>query len=125
MEFYLPSVKYSNYKIEYTYSEGLKWFYHSSVIKNLSLSKNYVGDEYNPYIMLQVSNSGNKECYFCEVAVVYYNKDNKVIDVNTETIGKISSGSSATEKSYIPYDRNTYENISYDHYEAFITYAII
>lgn len=123
LEFNLPSSSYSTYKIEYEYKKGLEYFYHLSVIKNLSLSSNYVEDEYRPYIMLQVSNSGEEECYYCEVAIVFYDSRGKIVDVSLEPMVKIPSGSSATEKAYIPYDRETYEDISYDHYEAFITYA--
>lgn len=123
LEFSLPDASFSRYEIKYEYSEGLEYFYHLSVIKNLSLSTNYVEDEYSPYIMLQVSNSGKEECYHCEVAVVYYDVDENIIDVKLETIGKIPSGSSETKKAYTPYDKKTYDDLAYDHYEAFITYA--
>lgn len=123
LKFDIPDSDYSTYKIEYEYDEGLKYFYHLSVIKNLSLSKNYVNNNYSPYIMLQVSNSGKEECYYCQVAVVFYDENGKIVDVSLESIGKIKSGSSGTDKAYIPYDKDTYEDISYDHYEAFITYA--
>lgn len=123
LEFSLPDVEYSYYDIVYEYSEGLKYLYHLSVIKNLSLSTNYVEDEYNPYIMLQVSNSGKEECYRCEVAIVFYDEYGEILDVSLEPVGKISSGSSETKKAYMPYDRDTYEDIKYSNYEAFITYA--
>ena len=123
LKFSLPSVSYSTYKLDYEYSEGMKYFYHSSVIDNLSLQTNYVKDEYYPFIMLQVSNSGKVECSYCEVAIVYYDSNGKILDIRMEPIGEIPSGSSNTEKSYTPYDRNTYEDIVYDHYDAFITYA--
>lgn len=123
LKFSLPSSEYSSYKIEYTYEPGLEWFYHTSVIKDLSLTKNFVDDEYNPYLMLQVSNSGKEECYYCEVAVVYYDSNDKIISVELESIGKIPSGGNETKKSYVPYSRKTMEEIKYDHYEAFITYA--
>ena len=73
--------------------------------------------------MLQVSNSGKVECSYCEVAIVYYDSNGKILDIRMEPIGEIPSGSSNTEKAYTPYDRNTYEDIVYDHYDAFITYA--
>lgn len=123
LEFSLPSVSYSKYNIEYEYSEGMEYLYHLSVIDGLSLSTNYVEDEYSSYIMLQISNSGKEECYYCEVATIYYGANGEILDITKESIGKISSGSSATEKSYTPYDKETYEDIKYDHYESFITYA--
>ena len=95
LKFYNPSVDYSTYKIDYTFSEGLEYFYHKSVINGLALSSNFVTTEYGDYIMLAVTNSNNYDCYY----------------------GIVPASGSDTFKASVPYD------IDYDHYESFISYA--
>lgn len=123
LEFLLPSQVYSTYKIEYEYTEGMKYFYHSSLIEDLSLTTNYVKDDYGDYLMITVTNGSNKDCYYCEVATVYYNDAGEPIAVSKSSLGDIKSGSSDTQKSSIPYDRNTYDDMYYAYYETNISYA--
>mgnify|MGYP003510302629 CR=1 FL=1 len=122
LKFRLPSVEYEHYDIEYEYDEGMKYYYHRSIIDFLSLSTNYVEDEYTPYLIATVENSANYECYYADIAVVFYDSYGNIIDVNTEST-EVKANSSNSVKVYLPYDSETYEDIPYDHYDAFITYA--
>lgn len=123
LEFSLPSQTYSTYKIEYEYTEGMKYFYHSSLIEDLSLTTNYVKDDYGDYLMITVTNGSNKDCYYCEVVTVYYDDNGNPVSVSKSSLGDIKSGSSDTQKSSIPCDRNTYEKMYYAYYETNISYA--
>ena len=123
LEFSLPSQTYSTYKIEYEYTEGMKYFYHSSLIEDLSLTTNYVKDDYGDYLMITVTNGSNKDCYYCEVVTVYYDDNGDPVSVSKNSLGDIKSGSSDTQKSSIPYDRDTYEKMYYGYYETNISYA--
>lgn len=122
LTFDIPKVEYSTYTIDYEYTEGLKYFYHKSIINNLSLSTNFVDDKYSPYIMATVSNSAKYDCYYYQVGVIYYDKFNNIVAVDTDG-SSVDAGSSNSKKLYIPYDRKTYKDIEYDHYEVFLTYA--
>lgn len=119
LEFYLPSQEYSTYQIEYQYEEGLKYFYHSSLIDKLKLLTNETEDN----IMLQVTNSSSEECYTCEIALIYYDSNGEIVDISDYNISAIPSNSTGTGKASKPYSHITYEDIPYDHYEAFISYA--
>lgn len=123
LEFSLPSQTYSTYKIEYEYTEGMKYFYHSSLIDDLSLTTNYVKDDYGDYLMITVTNGSNKDCYYCEVVTVYYDDNGDPVSVSKNSLGDIKPGSSDTQKSSIPYDRDTYEKMYYAYYETNISYA--
>lgn len=123
LEFSLPSQTYSTYKIEYEYTEGMKYLYHSSLIEDLSLTTNYVKDDYGDYLMITVTNGSNKDCYYCEVVTVYYDDNGDPVSVSKNSLGDIKSGSSDTQKSSIPYNRDTYEKMYYGYYETNISYA--
>ena len=122
LKFNIPKVEYSTYTIDYEYTEGLKYFYHKSIINNLSLSTNFVDDPYSPYIMATVSNSAKYDCYYYQVGVIYYDTSNNIVAIDTDG-SSVKAGSSNSKKLYIPYDRKTYQDIEYDHYEVFLTYA--
>lgn len=122
LEFYLSSVEYSSYDITYEFTEGLKYFYHKSVIDKLSVASNFVEHEYGDYIMLAVKNENDYDCYICEVAVIYYDNYDNVVGVSLESID-IDANSEETRKSYIPYDKKTYNDIEYSRYETFISYG--
>ena len=122
LKFDLPNVNYETYKIEYEYTEGMKYFYHRSIINNLNLSTEYIEDEYNPYIMATVENSANYDCYYAQIETIFYDSNDKILSIEDDAI-KIDSKAENTVKISIPYDRNTYEDILYDHYESFISYA--
>ena len=68
LKFSLPSVSYSTYKLDYEYSEGMKYFYHSSVIDNLSLQTNYVKDEYDRVVSYTIN---LEKCIFCGNCMYY------------------------------------------------------
>lgn len=114
--------EYDKTEIKYEFSEGLENFYHSSVIDDLTLTHNYIEDEYNPYIMLTVTNGGKKDCYSGEMYIVYYDENNNELAVESEYIGGIKGGSSENKKSFIPYDEN-YDGIKYHHCNVFIGWA--
>ena len=116
--FTIPEADYSRYEIKYDYSEGLKYFYHDSVIDSLSLTTNFVKGEYYDYIMLEVSNSGKKDCYYCQIAIVYYDSNGNILDVDIDSVSEINPGGSETSKSYI-----SSKALNFSRYDAFITYA--
>lgn len=122
LKFKKPNVEYSTYSIEYEYSPGLQYFYHKPVIDNVSITHNYVNDPYNPYIMITATNSNNYDCYYVEVAIVYYGKDNNIVDVQLVGLDPVAN-SSDTQKAYIPFDYDNFKDIEYERYDVFITYG--
>lgn len=122
LKFLKPSVDYSTYSIEYEFSKGLEYFYHKSVIDNVTISHNYVEAQYSPYIMITATNANSYDCYYLQIAIVYYDENNKIMDVQLEALNP-KANSSDTQKSYIPYDYQTYKDIQYARYEVFATYG--
>lgn len=122
LEFDLPNAKYETYEIEYKYSEGMEYFYHRSIIDSLSLSTEYIEDEYNPYIMATVKNTATYDCYYADIVIIFYDSNNEIIAIEDDVIS-VDAKSKDTVKISIPYDSSTYEDISYDHYDSFISYA--
>jgi hypothetical protein len=122
LEFDLPNAKYETYEIEYKYSEGMEYFYHRSIIDFLSLSTEYIEDEYNPYIMATVKNTATYDCYYADIVTIFYDSNNEIIAIEDDVIS-VDAKSKDTVKISIPYDSSTYEDISYDHYDSFISYA--
>lgn len=116
------ATKYSTYKIEYAFSEGLKYYYHKSVIDGLGLHTNYVESEYGDYIMATVTNSNSCDCYYVEVLTVFYDDTDSIIAIEPGSLSIPANGSDSV-KNFIPYDRTTDEALNYDHYESFISYA--
>lgn len=114
--------EYKKTEIKYEFSAGLEYLYHDSVISKLKLTHTYIQDEYYPYIMLTYTNGGKKDCYYGEAYVVYYDKDDDIVAVSTESFS-VKGGSSENRKAYIPYNAITYDDIEYDHYKAFIGWA--
>ena len=123
LEFDYPSVEFSTYNITYEYSEGLKYFYHKSVIDKMAVSANLVNSEYSNYLMLTVQNSNSYECYFGEIAIIYYDQSGRIVAIEKEYTGEVPANGSKTVKSYVPYDSKTYEDIEYQRYDVFISYA--
>lgn len=123
LQFSQTSVTYASYKIVYEYTEGLKYFYHKSIIDKLSVSANFIEYQYGDYLMLTVKNENAYDCYYCEAVVVYYDTGNNITGVSIESVGDIAANSEGIRKSYIPYDRTTYDDISYDRYEVFIAWG--
>lgn len=114
--------EYKKMEIKYEFSAGLEYLHHDSVISKLKLTHTYIQDEYYPYIMLTYTNGGKKDCYYGEAYVVYYDKNDDIVAVSTESFS-VKGGSSENDKSYIPYNAITYDDIEYDHYKAFIGWA--
>jgi hypothetical protein len=114
---------YSYYKIKYEYSKAWEYFYSESVMDNLSIDYNYIEDEYSPYIMIEVFNNGEIECSDCYICVVFYDENEKTIDVEREILCEIQSGDSDTVKVEIPYDNNTFEDLNYSYFEVFVSTA--
>lgn len=123
LQFNYPSIGFSTYKITYEYSEGLKYLYHKSVIDKMAVSANLVNSEYGNYLMLTVQNSNSYECYSGEIAIIYYGQNGEIVAIEKEYTGEVPANSSKTVKSYVPYDSKTYEDIEYQRYDVFISYA--
>jgi hypothetical protein len=117
------SSEYSSYEIKYEYSKSWEYTYSESVIDNLSMDCNYIDDEYYPYVIVEVFNNGELECTDCDICVVFYDENGNIIDVERSILVEIQSGDSDILKVEIPYDVNTFENLKYSRYEAFISTA--
>lgn len=123
LEFDLPSVAYSYYQITYEYTEGMKYFYHKSVIDNLSVTSNLVNQEYGDYVMLTVKNDNDYDCYYAEVIILYYGLNGNIVDIEKEPVTNISAHGEEIKKSYIPYIKTNYEDIEYSRYEVFVSWG--
>lgn len=123
LKFNTPSVAYAYYQITYEYSEGLKYFYHKSVIDNLSVSSNLVNYEYGDYLMLTVKNNNAYDCYYSEIVIIYYGANGNIVDIKKESVGDIAAQGEEIRKSYIPYIKSNYQDIEYSRYEIFVSWG--
>ena len=122
LKFREPAVEYARYEVEYEYIQGLKYFYHKSVINKISITDNLVKTDYDSYIMITATNANPYDCYYLEVAVIYYDANNNIVDIDLVSLSP-KANSSDTKKAYAPYDRKTYKDLEYNKYEIAVTYG--
>lgn len=122
LKFREPTVEYTRYEVEYEYIQGMKYFYHKSVIDKISITENLIKSDSDNYIMITATNANPYDCYYLEVAVIYYDENNNIIDVDLASLSP-KANSSETQKIYAPYDRNTYKDLEYSRYEVGLTYG--
>ena len=121
LDFYLSSSEeLSTYSVSYEVTEGMKYLKHKSCINNLTITTNRVPDDND--VMVTMKNNGSIECSSANVAVLFYDSSNKLIDIQTTSFQLAAHTSDVKEVSG-PCESWSRDELEYSRYEAFITTA--
>lgn len=110
-------------RYEFLISKEYYWY------DNLEYITDKISYEIEPedeYIYLTVKNNYSKEVSEIYMQLLYYDEDDKVIDVEDIIIHDLKKNKSQTEELYVAlFDNDTYEIIDYDRYELNLLGAYI
>jgi hypothetical protein len=114
---------YSSYEIIYEYTKALDGQDYKSITNKLKLSTVYKRGVYRDNITLTVKNTSNYDNFYCTVVIIFYDENDEIVDIETEVFRTIKAKDTSSEELSLPYDKDTYEDIDYTRYEAYVSYG--